>query len=256
MKRFTTILAAAILFVGAAVFASDAWKEKPFESWDEKDVQKIMNDSPWVRKVQFGTPSGGGAGCTVTNSGDAAHGGQTLGSAGSDGGCDASRANRGSRGGASGDPSLSRESTFVARWVSARVMRQAQARQAVLNGKSLEEATKSLAAQPEAYQIVLIGSDLRSFARTDEAALKQSTYLELKKTHEKLTPTRVQIMKAGNGNGMPAAVLFEFARKSASGEPAIGSDEKNADFVTMAGTNKLKFGFDFSKMADKQGADI
>lgn len=256
MKRFATFLAATTLFVGAAAFASDAWKDKPFDSWDEKDVQKIMNDSPWAKKIQFGTNGAGGAAPVFSATGEAAHSDQSINGGGGPGGDVGGPRNRNGNAGGSGDPGLGRESTFVARWASARVMRQAQARMAVLNGKSPEEATKALAAQPETYQIVLIGSDLRSFARADESALKQTTYLELKKTHEKLAPTRVQIIKAGNGGGMPAAVLFEFAKKSASGEPVIGSDEKSADFVTMAGTSKLKFGFDFSKMADKQGADI
>jgi hypothetical protein len=256
MKRFTTILAAATLFVGAAAFASDAWKDKPFESWDEKDVQKIMNDSPWAKKIQFGTNGVGGAAPVFSATGDAAHNDQSMSGVGGSGGDAGGPRNRNGNAGPSGDPGLGRESTFVARWASARVMRQAQARMAVLNGKSPEEATKTLAAQPDTYQIVLIGTDLRAFARADEAALKQSTYLELKKSHEKLTPSRVQVIKAGNGNGMPAAILFEFSKKSASGEPAIAADEKSADFVTMAGTSKLKFGFDFSKMADKQGADI
>jgi len=255
MKRFATFLATATLFAGAAAFAGDAWKDKPFESWDEKDVQKIMNDSPWAKKIQFGTAASGGANPVFSATGDAAHNDQSInGGGGGPAGDAGGPRNRNGNAGASGDPGLGRETVYVARWASARVIREAQARQSELSGKSPEETRKSLTNQPETYQIVVIGSDLRGFARADEAALKQATYLELKKSHEKLAPSRIQIIKAGNG--MPGAVLFEFAKKSATGEPVIGADEKSADFVTMAGTNKLKFGFDFSKMADKQGADI
>lgn len=256
MRRvFIGVLGIALL-AGAAVFASDAWKDKPFESWDEKDLQKILNDSPWAKKVQFGSNAGaGGESPVFSATGDAAHGDQSIsGGGGGAAGDGASPRSRNGNTGSSGDPGLGREATFVARWMSARVMREAEARASELRGKSPEEAKKGLDAAPETYQIVLIGTDLRAFAKTDMDTLKGASYLELRKTHEKLTPSRVQIMKGANG--IPSAIVFEFAKKSAAGEPTIGADEKSADFVTTAGTNKLKFGFDLSKMADKKGADI
>ena len=256
MRRvFMTMLGIALL-AGAAAYASDAWKDKPFESWDEKDLQKILNDSPWAKKVQFGSNSGGGAvGPVFSATGDAAHGDQSLsGGGGGAAGDGASPRNRNGNTGSSGDPGLGREVTFVARWMSSRVMREAEARASELRGKSTEEAKKGLESAPETYQIVLIGTDLRAFAKTDMETLKGASYIELRKSHEKLMPSRIQVMKGATG--MPSAIVFEFAKKTASGEPTIAGDEKSADFVTVAGTNKLKFGFDLSKMADKQGADI
>lgn len=256
MRRVFMGLLGIALLAGAAAYASDAWKDKPFESWDEKDLQKILNDSPWAKKVQFGSNvGGGGSGPVFSATGDAAHGDQSIGGGGGGpAGDGASPRNRNGGAGSSGDPGLGREVTYVARWASARVMREAEARASELKGRSPEEAKKGLDAAPDSYQILLIGSDLRAFARADAETLKSATYIELKKTHEKLTPSRIQVLKGGAG--MPSAVMFEFAKKSASGEPTIAADEKGADFVTVAGANKLKFGFDLSKMADKQGADI
>ena len=36
---------------GALVWASDAWKEKPPADWTKKDVEKVLNKSPWVRPI-------------------------------------------------------------------------------------------------------------------------------------------------------------------------------------------------------------
>ena len=258
MRRVLIGVAGLTLLAGAAVFASDAWKDKPFESWDQKDVDKILNDSPWAKKVQFGSNGGGGTpDGAFTATGPTAHdpeqsigGGSAAPGAGDGGGA----RNRNGNTGPSGDGGLGRARIYVARWASARVIREAAARDAELRGKSPEDAKKTLTAVPPAYQILLVGPDLRAFAKVDEASLQTETYLELRKTHEKLTPSKVQILK--NSNGAPAAILFEFAKKSASGEPTISVEEKGADFVTMEGKNKLKFGFDLSKMAGKEGADI
>src|SRR5260370_36309863 len=30
-------------------YAGDVWKDKPYKQWEEKDVRKILMDSPWVK---------------------------------------------------------------------------------------------------------------------------------------------------------------------------------------------------------------
>jgi hypothetical protein len=57
MSKKMTCLIAATLLTAAVTCASDAWKDKDFQNWDLKDVQKILSDSPWSKKLQ-----GGGSG--------------------------------------------------------------------------------------------------------------------------------------------------------------------------------------------------
>lgn len=59
----------ALLASGALVLmAADVWNSKPYTDWNEKDLQKIMTDSPWAKKTSvMGTegpapPVIGGAG--------------------------------------------------------------------------------------------------------------------------------------------------------------------------------------------------
>jgi hypothetical protein len=53
MKKI--LLCIIFLCCGAAVvlFAAESWQKKPYTAWDDKDIQKIMNDSPWARKVDI-----------------------------------------------------------------------------------------------------------------------------------------------------------------------------------------------------------
>ena len=46
-----------LLLCALCVWAADFWTTKPFTEWNEKEVQKLLTDSPWVGKV---TMSGGG----------------------------------------------------------------------------------------------------------------------------------------------------------------------------------------------------
>jgi hypothetical protein len=60
----------ALLASGALVLmAADVWNAKPYTDWNDKDVQKIMTDSPWAKKTSvMGTegpappPMGGASG--------------------------------------------------------------------------------------------------------------------------------------------------------------------------------------------------
>ena len=51
------------------------------------------------------------------------------------------------------------------------------------------------------------------------------------------------------------AVVFLFAKKDASGQPAIGAQEKNLEFVCESGLATLRTSFDLQKMAGAQGPD-
>ena len=42
------------LALAGTVLAADAWRAKDYKQWDSKDVDKILNDSPWVKVVQIG----------------------------------------------------------------------------------------------------------------------------------------------------------------------------------------------------------
>ena len=55
LKRLSMLL----LLCALCMWAADFWTTKPFTEWDDKEVQKILTDSPWAAKVTIANGSGG-----------------------------------------------------------------------------------------------------------------------------------------------------------------------------------------------------
>ena len=47
LKKISTL----VFLCALCVWAADVWTAKPFTDWSEKDVQKVLSDSPWTAKV-------------------------------------------------------------------------------------------------------------------------------------------------------------------------------------------------------------
>jgi hypothetical protein len=248
MSKKLAGLFAAVLFAAVAVYAGDAWKDKDYTSWDQKDVDKILKDSPWSKHIQFG---GGGApamDAPFTAAGDSAHRDNASGTSSSGGGRPTSAIN-----GTGAQAGAGAQSDYTICWYSSRTIREALLRRRELGGQTVpEDSKKNLSTELATYQVLVQSMNLGGLAR-DPEALKTNSYLMLKSTKEKLMPTNVVIQKGQNDR--PVAIVFEFAKKTASGEPTIGANEKGVEFYTESGKLNLKTTFDISKMADKTGAD-
>ena len=253
MVRKVIFSAATILVAASLIWAAnDPWKSKPYDQWDDKDIHRIFNDSPWSKVVQITTSSPSSA---PSDSGVPA----ASSSAGS------SQATRGTGGGGqypqssggypSSQPSSAAATPFVVRWTSSRTIREAAIRSAVLKGQlKPEDASKDLQQPVDMYQVLVAGPNMKAFQSADESTLKNSTVLETKRTKEKLTPSDVKIQH--NPDGSIESVIFLFPKKASSGEPTIPPNEKGADFATSVGGMKINTSFDFSKMEDAQGRDL
>jgi hypothetical protein len=240
-KKLAGVLMA-VLFATAAVYAGDVWKDKDFEKWDQKDVDKILKDSPWSKQIQYGGGATGGMDAPFTQpASESAH----------------PDINNGSRlsasAGTGGSAGMGPATSFFVRWYSSRTVREAMARQRELKGTPTDETRKGLATDMETYEIVLQSTNLNAFSKEGEASLKEHSYLMLKANKDKIPPSRVIVQKGQDDRAV--AVVFDFPRKSASGEPTIGTSEKGVEFYTKAGGTPLTVSFDLSKMADKKGQD-
>ncbi len=239
LKRVVSLVAAA-LFFALVVFASDPWKDKDFSTWDQKDVQRILKDSPWSKQFQYGFDSGGAMSKPFSATGEAANA--------------ASMGGGGGNSGASG-ASTGPEMVFTVSWISSRTVREARARARELQGTSPEEARKDLSAQQDTYMIAVLGTNLGLFGKENTDSLKAHSYLMSKNTKEKLSPSRV-VIQPGKDPRHPVAVIYEFAKKTDAGAPTIAAGEKGLEFGTAAGNTPIKVSFDVSKMVDKQGPDM
>lgn len=251
MKK-TGLLVASILAVIAIAWAGgDPWKTKTFDQWTEKDVMDILQNSPWSKpnlQVQGawhpeGTSqmTGGSTGIAGSSSDTSHMNGPTTDKMG---------------GAERNAEAASAQATYSVFWWSSRTIRAASYRRAVLKGTMTEaDAEKSLTAVPDDYMILVQGTNMALFQVRGEDAFMKAAYLEPKRLKEKISPSKVEFLKAGDGQTVTGAI-FHFPKKTANGEPTIASDEKEIDFYLQIGGSKLLTYFDPRKMDDTKGEDL
>src|SRR5215469_11714216 len=148
---FTLLIAASLAFAG-----DPPWKGKPYQQWDDKDIQRVFSDSPWARKT---TITRTWTAATQKDAQNPQLSGGARGMPGPQG-----------RGGAQGpSDTTGGECAFDVYWASSRVMRAATARRSVLHGGKADlDVDKYATAPQEEYQVVIQSEDMSPFVRHDE----------------------------------------------------------------------------------------
>jgi hypothetical protein len=239
-KKMMTLMAAGFLVAATAALPSDVWKDKDFQNWDQKDVQKILTDSPWSKKFEYSSAGtvGNGAMTHSVTTGPAGGGGNVP-------------SDLGDRIASNSQPG--QQISLIVSWCSSRTIREAMARRKELAGTSQDDARKILSEEPTTYEVAVSGRGLTVFGEIQEDSLKEHSYLMSKITKEKLASVEVIVQRSQYDQ--PVAIIFEFAKTTASGAPTIAKNEKGVEFSTQAGKTPIKIQFDLSKMTDKQGSD-
>jgi hypothetical protein len=260
--RKAILVSSAVLIAAALVFAGgDPWKSKPYQQWDDKDVKRILEDSPWAKIVQVDVTWKAGKDSSSGDMGAPAPAANQQGPTGGGGGKmmggGSSPAAPAANTPVAGDSgSSSGEASFLVRWVSSKTVEKAVYRKAELAGTMKpEDAEKELAKTFDVYELVVFGPDMKPFQSADEDVLKTSADLIEKKTKQKISPYKVEITRSPDGTKVQA-VAFTFLKKAANGEPTIADDEKGVDFNCFVGGAKIHVSFDISKMQDAQGRDL
>jgi len=65
LKKLSVLL----LLCALCMWAADFWTTKPFTEWNEKEVNKILTDSPWTEKVTITAGVGGPGGIAEASGG-------------------------------------------------------------------------------------------------------------------------------------------------------------------------------------------
>jgi hypothetical protein len=251
-RRWVPLILILFFVVGAS--AGDPWKDKSYKEWDEKDVRKIMTDSPWAKPVVVtatwsNTPSEGRAPISDVDSQ------QVAGAPGGASGAIGAPSPTGVGPGPGDSGSQYARLQYLVRWISARTVLQARARLAFLKGAPEAEVQKILNEPVTEHQLMVLGDDMGFFLRTDEMSLKAKSFLKPKKTKQKLLPSRVELIRSGDGKRV-AAVILHFPLKLSSGEPAVAPDEKGVEFECRAGVLVIQATFEPRKMVRKEGPDL
>jgi hypothetical protein len=227
----------AILIFTSLAWASDVpWKGKGYDQWDEKDLQKVFTDSPWARAATITRTWLPLTAKDLPNDTIAGRERRLPGTL--------KRADETSLGG---------ELQVHIYWASSRVMRAASARKAVLHGGKKDVDVETYASEPQdEYQIALQSEDMAPFFRHDEKFFEANAFLEVRKTKQKIAPSHVRYERDERGLLVTSAVFF-FPKKTSSGDPTIGSDEKNVEFNCKIEGSLLRFNFEPQKMVDSNG---
>lgn len=257
--RKATILAVFFIVAGLAFASNEVWKTKPYQQWDSNDVREVLTASPWVKKTTVMAPwaQGGMAQPGQGQQGQAQGQGQvaqrpggTNGTAGGGGGMDTRTADQGSQMPAEG------QATFFVRWSSSQTIREAVARNELLNSQFSEaQAEQYVNQEPTTYEVVVYGPDMTPFLKESEDSLKSEAYLQVKPSKEKVAPTDVKITK-DPGSDKLVSIAFLFPKQGANGQPLISANDKQAQFDCKLKMAHVTTQFDLRKMTGKNGEDL
>ena len=234
------------LLLGATLlWAGDKpWKAKPYQQWNEKELQAILTDSPWVRVTPIQrswgpSPERDAAPLERASQGGAGGRGQTP----------AASPSATATAGAGED---TQQTNVLVFWQSSRVMRAATARQAVLHGEKVDVDVDKYASEPQSeYQIVVRMQDMTPFRQHDEKFFQDNAFLQMKKGKDKISPTHVVYEK--DSAGLVKAAVFYFPKTTSSGAPIVSADETEVQFSCKIADSTVRVGFKPRDMVDQSG---
>jgi hypothetical protein len=239
MKR-CVYLCLAIAGTAAMLLAAGFWEKKQFSEWSDKEVRRMLDDSPWahgVSVVLMGratlSPSADGA-----NGGFGGGGGRGGGGGGGGGG----RGGRGGGGGGLGESELARPTLdVVVQWVSALPIKQALVRSSMSSEQEMDEQTRQFLDREESYYVVAVGRIPARMARVSEGTdqFRENCRLERGNQGEPLVPDRVEVRPEQNR----VTLFFFFPRTN-----PIQLEDKNIEFVFKLANNQIKRKFRLQDM--------
>ena len=214
--RKTFISAGVVLLLALLAWAgNEPWKSKPFEQWTQKDVQQVLQQSPWAKYDIQAAGAWQPLGQSTTDSSGAY---STRSSTVADGGAEKTR------------DAMSGYRAYSAYWWSSRTIRAATCREAVLRGAMTEaDADKLVAQVPDEYEVRVRGSNMSIFQERGEKAFEDAAWLELKKSKAKLTPSHLTFERDPNENVV--SVTFYFPKKDKNGQSHHHSRGKRDRFL-------------------------
>jgi hypothetical protein len=233
---------AGMFLLGACLYAADFWVAKPAAEWNDKELQKMMSNSPWAKpfsvpmsgpSTQFGNAQGTsgadpGTPAPISEGGGGGRGGGRGGGGGGGGASAAASAARG--GGGSLD--------LVARWQSAMPMKQAFVRMKYGTQAAVSEEAKQTLERVEPGYMIIVSGNLRPFMRTNPEGFKKlvqdSTVLSVKGKD----PVKLEMVDVN-----PQQIIFLFSKAT-----PITLDDKEVDFTTKLADVVLKYKFKLKDM--------
>jgi hypothetical protein len=204
----------AISIGSAGVIATDFWDSKPFAEWSDKDLQRMLTDSPWSHQVSVVLPR------SPREAGDLNPGGRG-----------------GDESGRGGFPAPAPQLKVDVQWRSAQPMRQAMAlRQFGTVEKIPADLRDTLEQDDSVYVVIVLGLPMQM--ATAAADARKATFLR-RDGHAPIAASEGGPQKSGNG----FALVFAFPRTD-----AIMPQDNEVEFVTKLGDLEIRRKFKLKEM--------
>lgn len=237
MKKL--ILPAILFTLTVTLWAADFWQAKPFTEWNEKDVQKMMESSPWSKPFSVALAS-----TTPDNTRGGKRAGSTTGGSQMSGPAGTSEpGGLGRYAGSKGDPAGPVPTiNLVVRWQSAMPVREAVVKAKFGNEAGTSAEAKKALEEPIEHYILAIGGVPKGALQGDSEELKKlmlSQGVLLIKGKDPIRP--VDFMTQGKGG--TAEVLFAFPKTK-----PITEEDKEVEFVVRIGDYSIKQRFRLKDM--------
>jgi hypothetical protein len=248
MKRILPLL----LILTIPLPAADFWQSKPYTEWTDKEVQKLLSNSPWSKEVvvSLGGAGGGGTGKGGRSKGgggggggDAGFDGPAMGSgggnAGTKGGQSVSEVGGGTPSG--GTPTMN----LVVSWRTALPLREAIAKQKHPEDAATSPEAKKLIEEPQKWYILVVSGLPARMGRGGpemKEMLLKNTSLSIK-GKEPIVPEDLQ------SSGSSAIFLFPKT-------VAIDMDDKEVEFSTKLGQTQVRTKFKLKDMVFNGKLDL
>jgi hypothetical protein len=221
-------IVAAFFAFAFCVAAADFWQAKPYTEWGDKDLQKMITNSPWARSFSPPAPAGGpgdsGASAPLSEGGGRGRGGGAP------------------FGGPAAADSSPAAPTVYARWQSALPVKQAFVRLKYGAEAATSPDAKKLLEKAETNYEIVVSGPLKSLLRGDTDTLKLSLMQSSSLTSKgkgPVKPSDVQIALSQDSNNM----VLRFPRTT-----PFTVDDKEVEFETKFGDLVLKYRFKLKDM--------
>jgi hypothetical protein len=219
-----------------AAWAEDPWKSKPPAEWTKKEVDKVLNDSPWAQVV-------------IAPASWARIGGEKWEVGPSPSGVRIGKAT------VQVNPDRSDEmGRFVLLWESSRTVREALAREAQLRGLSGQPYSRPKEDKEHHVLVLVWDPFVLQVPKATEAEAASSSSLKPRMRNAEFPPDRVEYRR--DWHGRLQGVAFYFPRKTAGGRALIDGDEDRVDFAWHVGAAVLHARFNPRKMVAHGRRDL
>jgi hypothetical protein len=238
-----------------ALTAADFWQSKKFTEWSDKEVQKILRDSPWARPVEVrlegmggGGMSGGGRGGRGGRGGGGGGAGGSPGGAGGEG-MGGAVGTEGIGGRSAGESSGGFDSsqapptqTVIVRWHTALPIKQAVVRARYKDEAANSPEAAKILSRLETEYVVGVTELPPQLVRGNPAQLKSNAVLKIKGR----PPIPADNVQAGRGQR--GADLYLFFPKAQPGSHLIALEDGEVEVELKLGSTNIRRKFRLKDM--------